>query len=202
MIWNKRYNLGCYRELRFFLLHQEFSFKGFLWKKQQSPPKLNIFLELKCLNMLSFGKRCYLFDVTFLCKALNGYLSIDLTPFLNYYSQVDPYRFRHIDDYSLKLNFAWTTKSKYSYFNRIVELWSSLPLEIRLAPSLEAFRFNVKTISYIIVFWPLVNAHSFPFYSIIYFNDVYVFNIHIRGAGLAQWWERSPSQLVHECYND
>ena len=85
-----------------------------------------------------------IFDVAFLYKALNGYLNIDLTPLLNFYSQADPYKFRHVDDYSLKLNFARTTKFKYSYFNRIVEMWNSLPLEIRLAPNLEAFKSNVK----------------------------------------------------------
>ena len=84
------------------------------------------------------------FDVTFLYKALNGYLNIDLTPLLNFYSQADPYEFRDVDDYSLKLNFARTTKFKYSYFNRIVEMWNFLPLEIRLAPNLEAFKSKVK----------------------------------------------------------
>ena len=66
--------------------------------------------RLKCLNMLSLEKRRYLFYVTFLYKALNGYLNIDLTPSLNFYSQADPYKFSHLDDYSLKLNFARTTK--------------------------------------------------------------------------------------------
>ena len=107
--------------------------------------------RLKRLNMLSLEKRRYLFDVTFLYKALNGYLNIDLTPLLYFYCQADPYKFRHVDDYSLKLNFVRTTKFKYSYFNRIVEMWNSLPLEIRLAPSLEAFKSNVKKNSYIIV---------------------------------------------------
>ena len=100
--------------------------------------------RLKCLNMLSLEKRRYLFDVVFLYKALNGYLNIELTPLLNFYSQADPYKLRHVDDYSLKLNYARTTKSKNSYFNRIVEMWNSLPLEIRLAPNLEAFKSNVK----------------------------------------------------------
>ena len=68
--------------------------------------------RLKWLNMLSLEKRRYLFDVTFLYKALNGYLNIDLTPLLHFYSQDDPYKFRHVDDYSLKLNFARTTKFK------------------------------------------------------------------------------------------
>ena len=100
--------------------------------------------RLKCLNMLSLEKRRYFFDVVFLYKALNGYLNIELTPLLNFYSQADPYKLRHVDDYSSKLNYARTTKFKNSYFNRIVEMWNSLPLEIRLAPNLEAFKSNVK----------------------------------------------------------
>ena len=107
--------------------------------------------RLKCLNMLSLEKRRYLFDVVFLYKALNGYLNIELTLLLNFYSQADPYKLRHVDDYSLKPNYARTTKFKNSYFNRIVEMWNSLPLEIRLAPNLEAFKSNVKKISYIIL---------------------------------------------------
>ena len=55
--------------------------------------------HFKCLNMLSLEKRLYLFDVTFLYKVLNGYLNIDLTLFLNFYSQADPYKFRHVNDF-------------------------------------------------------------------------------------------------------
>lgn len=58
--------------------------------------------RLKCLNKLSLEKRRYLSDVTFLYKAFNGYLNIDLTPLLDFYSQADPYKFRHVDDYSLQ----------------------------------------------------------------------------------------------------
>ena len=65
--------------------------------------------HLRCLNLLSLEKRRCLFDVTFLYKALNGYLIVDVSPFLNVYSQDDPYRYRHVDDYSLKTNFARTT---------------------------------------------------------------------------------------------
>ena len=94
--------------------------------------------------MLSLEKRRYLFDVVFLYKVLNGYLNIELTPLLNFYSKADPYEFRHVDDYSLKRNYARTTKFKNSYFNRIVEMWNSLPLEIRLAPNLEVFKSKLK----------------------------------------------------------
>jgi len=100
--------------------------------------------RLKCLNLLSLEKRRYLFDVTFLYKALSGYLNVDVFPFLNFYSQDDAHRFRHVDDYSLKTNFARTTTFKNTYFNRIVEMWNSIPLGIRLSPSCAVFKSGMK----------------------------------------------------------
>ena len=41
-----------------------------------------------------------------------------MTPLLNFYSQADPYKLTHVDDYSLKLNFARTTKFKYINLNQ------------------------------------------------------------------------------------
>ena len=82
--------------------------------------------RLKCLNLLSLERR-YLFYVTFFYKALNGYLNMYVSPFLNFYSQDDPYRFRHVDNFSLKTNFSRTIKFKYTYFNRTVEMWNSIP---------------------------------------------------------------------------
>ena len=64
---------------------------------------------------------------------------MDVSPFLNFYSKDDPCRFRHVDDYSLRTNFARTTNFKCTYFNRIVEMWNSINLDIRLSPSLAVF---------------------------------------------------------------
>lgn len=100
--------------------------------------------RLKCLNLFSLEKRRYLFDVTFLYKALNGYLNVDVFPLLNFDSRDDPFRFRHVDDYSLKMNFVRTTNFKSTYFNRIVEMWNSIPLDIRLSPSLAVFKSRVR----------------------------------------------------------
>ena len=69
---------------------------------------------------------------------------MDVSPFLNFYSQDDLYRFRHVDDYSLKTNFVRTTNFKYTYFNRIVEMWNSIPLDIRLSPSLAVLKSGMK----------------------------------------------------------
>ena len=69
---------------------------------------------------------------------------MDVSPFLNFYSQDDPYRFRHVDDYSLKTNFARTTNFEHTCFNRIVEMWNSIPVDIRLSLSLATFKSGMK----------------------------------------------------------
>ena len=69
---------------------------------------------------------------------------MDVSSFLNSYYQDDPYRFRHVDDYSLKTNFARTTNFKYTYFNGIVDVWNLIPLDIRLSPSLAVFKSRMK----------------------------------------------------------
>ena len=82
---------------------------------------------LKCLNLLSLVKRRCLFDVTFLYKALNGYLNVDVFPFLNFYSQDDPYRFRQVEEYSLKTNSASNSNACFhcALFDRKVTRLSS-----------------------------------------------------------------------------
>ena len=108
--------------------------------------------RLKCLNFLSLERTRYLFYVTFLYKALNGYSKVDVSPFLNIYSWDDPYRFRHVDDYSLTTNFARTTNFKYTHFNRIAEMWNSIPLDIRLSPSLAVCKSGMKTVFNVFIF--------------------------------------------------
>ena len=72
---------------------------------------------------------------------------MDVFPFLNFYSQDDLYRFRHVDDYSLKTDFARMNNFKYTYFNRIiVEMWNSIPLDTRLSPSLAVCKSGMKTV--------------------------------------------------------
>lgn len=101
--------------------------------------------RVKYLNILE--KERYLFDVTFLCKGLNGHLNLDLSTPLNCYSQaLDPYSFRRDDDYSLKSNLFRISKYKYNNFNRIVKIWNSVPLQVRSTPSLGAFNFGVNVI--------------------------------------------------------
>lgn len=106
--------------------------------------------ELCDLVLLTNHHRSWNFghiDVTFLYKGLNGHLNLDFSPLLNCYSQaLDPYSFRRDDDDSLKSNLFRISKCKYNNFNRIVKIWNSIPLQVRLTPSLGAFKFGVNVI--------------------------------------------------------
>ena len=88
---------------------------------------------LRELNLLTLEQRRFLFDVTFLFKALNGYMDVDFSQFLDFYCQEDRYSFRHFDNRSLKKRFARTNVLKNSFFHRMVDKWNILPYEIRSA---------------------------------------------------------------------
>ena len=45
-----------------------------------------------------------------------------------------------------KKNYATTNTFKYSCFNRIVDMWNSLPHSVRRAPSIEIFKRSVRDI--------------------------------------------------------
>ena len=82
-------------------------------------------------------------DVTFLYKALNGTINVDLTKYLNFYSMQDRYIVRGCDSMRLKKNFNRTNYYKFSYFNRIVDSWNSLPSSIHNSSDLKTFRINL-----------------------------------------------------------
>ena len=85
----------------------------------------------------------FLFDVTFLFKALNGYMDVDFSQFLDFYCQEDRYSFRHFDNRSLKKRFARTNVLKNSFFHRIVDKWNILLYEIRSASNVYIFKSKV-----------------------------------------------------------
>ena len=72
------------------------------------------------LNLLSLEQR-FLFDVSFLYKALNGHIDIDLSDYVQFFKESDHYTLRRKGDCTLKKNYARTNTFKYSYFNRIVD---------------------------------------------------------------------------------
>ena len=100
--------------------------------------------RLNKLNLLSLEKRRTLRDVTFLYKALNGIIDIDVEPYVDFYKETDHYSFRHNDKLTLKMRHARTNVLKYSYFHRVVGTWNSLPLFIREATSVNSFKALAK----------------------------------------------------------
>ena len=98
------------------------------------------------LNLLSLEQRRFLFDVLFLYKALNGHIDIDLSNYVQFFKESDHYTLRRKDDCTLKKNYARTNIFKYSYFNRIVDMWNSLPHSVRRAHSVEIFKNSVRDI--------------------------------------------------------
>ena len=63
--------------------------------------------------------------------AFNGHLDVDFSQFLDFYSQEDGYLLRNVNAKSLKKKYARTN------------IWSSLPLEVRSARSVDKFKANV-----------------------------------------------------------
>ena len=93
-------------------------------------------VRLSKLNLLTLEQRRFVVDVcTFLSNALYGHLDLDLS-----YSHEDRYLLRHFDTKSLKMKYARTNILKNSYFHRIVDEWSSLPLKVRSACSFGNFK--------------------------------------------------------------
>ena len=77
-------------------------------------------------------------------KVLNGFINIDLSPLIAFYSHSDRHSLRGRDNLTLKKQFARTDVFKFSYFNRIVDLWNSLPNSNRSATSVSNFKRGVR----------------------------------------------------------
>ena len=102
------------------------------------------YIRLRELKLLTLEQRRFLFDVTFLFKALNGYMDVDFSQFMDFYCQEDRYSFRHFDNRSLKKRFARTNVLKNSFFHRIVDKWNILPYEIHSATNVYIFKSKVQ----------------------------------------------------------
>ena len=81
------------------------------------------------LNLLSLEQRRFLFDVLFLYKALNGYINIDLSTYVQFFSDSDWYPLEGKDECTLKKNYA---------------MWNTLPLFVRQATTIASFKKGVR----------------------------------------------------------
>ena len=85
-----------------------------------------------------------MFDVLFFYRVLNGYINIDISPFIQFYSHSERYSLRDSDELTVKKNYARTDNFKFSFFNRIVDMWNVLPLSVRQASSISSFKKGVR----------------------------------------------------------
>ena len=83
------------------------------------------------------------FLCTFFYKALNGYINIDMSRCFYFYSDTARYPLKGKDSLTLKKNYARTKTFKFSFFNRIVDMWNSLPFYVRSASSISSFKRGV-----------------------------------------------------------
>ena len=86
----------------------------------------------------------FLVDVLFLYKARNGYVNIDLSTYVQFFSDSDRYPSRGKDECTLKKNYAGTNTFKFSFFSRIVDMWNTLPLLVRQATTIASFKKRVR----------------------------------------------------------
>ena len=100
--------------------------------------------RIERLNLLSLKDRRFLLDVLFFYKALNGYINLDVSSYIQFYSNSEGYSLRGRDELILKKNYARTDTFKFSFFNRIVDSWNVLPLSVRQASSISSFKRGVR----------------------------------------------------------
>ena len=95
------------------------------------------------LNLLSLEQRRFLFDVLFLYKALNGYINIDLSTYVQFFSDSDRYPLRGKDECTLKKNYAIVVIPLSFVFS--VGSWTcGTPLLVRQATSIASFKKEVR----------------------------------------------------------
>ena len=95
--------------------------------------------RIERLNLLSLKDRRFLLDVLFFYKALNGYINLDVSSYIQ-----EGYSLRGRDELILKKNYPRTDTFKFSFFNRIVDSWNVLPLSVRQASSISSFKRGVR----------------------------------------------------------
>ena len=90
--------------------------------------------RLRKLDLLLLEQRCLLLDVVFLHKVINGHLNIDVTPYLQFYTEHERYTLHCKDTCTLtiKKTGCRTNIFRYSYFNHVVDSWNCLPKHIRV----------------------------------------------------------------------
>ena len=105
-------------------------------------------VRISKLKLLSLEHRRFVFYVLFFFyKALNGYINMDMSRYVQFYSHTARYPLRGKDSLNLKKNYARTNAFKFIYFFlsycRHVEL---PPFYVRSASIISSFKRGVKNV--------------------------------------------------------
>jgi hypothetical protein len=96
------------------------------------------------LNLLPLSFRRDIMDLNFFYKCLNGLNHVDVTYFVRFTSDSTVITRNSRDPNLLKVPLCRTNIYKNSYFNRISYSWNTLPLSIRCANNVNAFKYKLK----------------------------------------------------------
>ena len=77
---------------------------------------------------------------------LNGYVDTEISSAVQFDSDFARYRLRENDGLTFEKNYARTNTFKFSFFNRIVDMWNSLPFSIRSVSSISSFKRGVRNL--------------------------------------------------------
>ena len=102
-------------------------------------------LRLRKLRLLSLEDRRLMTDVVFFYKVVNNHVRLTLDFRVRFSRDVDRgYALRSMDTPNLLTSLSRTNLFKFSFMERIVGEWNSLPLDIREASSVEDFKLKVS----------------------------------------------------------
>ena len=79
-------------------------------------------------------------DLCFFFKCLKGYLDFNVLSYVNF--KTPKYNIRNSEATLVKGPFK-TNVFKFSFFNRIVDLWNCLPLDIRIIEHLSSLKNSI-----------------------------------------------------------
>ena len=80
--------------------------------------------ERKAQFVVLRTKAIFIWRIIPVLLSLNGYVDIDLSTYVQFFSDSDRYPLRGKDECTLKMKFARTNTFKFSFFNRIVDMWT------------------------------------------------------------------------------
>ena len=127
-------------------------------------------VALKSLGWLSIEDKLRLNTAVMVHKCLHHRVPIYLKDKFVYRSQVHNRQLRSVDNNDLNLPHCRLSTGQRSFAFRRAKVWSSLPLDLKLTPSLRTFKKNVHELLSYNLLWRLHLIFNIPFYLIRFLN--------------------------------